>query len=47
MDKTEKKKKKLNILDKKKCMIKSLHEINYFLTNFNKACTIKKFLKKL
>lgn len=38
--------KKNNFLHKKKCAIKSLHEVNCFLTNFNKACTIKKIIKK-
>lgn len=46
MDYRGKKEKKFNFLEKKACAIKSLHQVNYFLTNFSKACTIKKIIKK-
>lgn len=42
-----KKEKKFDFLDKKKCAIKSLYEINCFLSNLTKVCTVKKFINKL
>lgn len=41
-----KNKKKFNFLEKKQCAIKSLREVNCFLYNLNKVCTIKKIIKK-
>lgn len=46
MDYRGKKGKKFNFSEKKKCAIRSLKEVNCFLSNLNKACTIKKLLKK-
>lgn len=41
-----KNKKKFNFLEKKTSAIKSLKEVNCFLSNFNKVCIIKKIIKK-
>lgn len=46
MDYRGKKKKKFDFLEKKACAIKSLREVNYFLSNLSKICTIKKIIKK-
>lgn len=41
-----KNKKKFNFSEKKAIALKSLKEVNCFLSNFTKACTIKKIIKK-
>lgn len=41
-----KKQKKFNFAEKKACAIKSLKEVNCFLCNFSKACTLKRIIKK-
>lgn len=46
MNSRGKNKKKFNFLEKKQCAIKSLREVNCFLYNLNKVCTIKKIIKK-
>jgi len=46
MDYRGKKQKKINFAEKKKCAIKSIKEIDYFLSNLNKLFLIKKILKK-
>ena len=46
MDSRGKNKKKFNFTEKKQCVIKSLREVNCFLYNLNKACSIKKIIKK-
>lgn len=43
----EKEKKISNFSKKKCCFINSLKEVNYFLSNMNKALCINKFIKKL
>lgn len=45
MDSKGKKKNKFNFHQKKDCAIKSLREVNCFLSNLNKAFTIKKLFK--
>lgn len=45
MDSKGKKKNKFNFHQKKDCTIKSLREVNCFLSNLNKAFTIKKLFK--
>ena len=42
----DKKKKKFDFKLKKDCALKSLMEVNCFLCNLNKACTLKKIIKK-
>lgn len=39
-------KKKIDFKAKKDCALKSLAEVNRFLCNLNKACTLKKIIKK-
>lgn len=46
MDYRKKNTKKFNFLEKKFCVIKSLKEVNCFLSNLNKALAIKKIIKK-
>lgn len=45
MDSRGKKKKKFNFCEKRDCAIKSIKEVNCFLCNLNKACTIKRIFK--
>lgn len=49
MDYPDKHKKNFNFIEKKKCALKSLHEVNCFLTkltcNIGKACAIKEIIK--
>lgn len=44
MDYRGEKKNKFSFLQKKKCLIKSLKEVNCFLFNLNKAHNIKKII---
>lgn len=46
MDYQNKKKKNINFKERKKCAIKSLREVNCFLSNFTKIYAIKKIIKK-
>jgi len=46
MDYREKKRKKINFKEKKDCAFQSLKEVNCFLSNLNKALTIKKIIGK-
>ncbi len=46
MESRGKNKKKFDFAQKKACAIKSLKEVNCFLSNLNKVCTIKKIVKK-
>lgn len=42
----DKKKKNFDFKVKKDCAFKSLNEVNCFLCNLTKACTLKKIIKK-
>ena len=42
----DKKKKKFDFKAKKDCACKSLREVNCFLCNLSRACTLKKIIKK-
>lgn len=46
MDYRGKKEKKFNFKEKKQCAIRSLREVNCFLSKLNKACSINNCLKK-
>lgn len=46
MDYRGEKKKKFNFIEKKKNALNSIREVNCFLCNLNKVCTIKKIFKK-
>lgn len=39
-------KKKFDFAHKKECAVRSLKEVNCFLSNLNKVCTLKKIIKK-
>lgn len=45
MDSYKKKEKKFDFIHKKECLIKSLYQVNCFLSYFSEACKVKKIFK--